>query len=78
MGSVTFSFLSFPSRNIAVGAIVADQLFPFIGDMSCDLRDPIQNGEKGKDFLEGRIYLDSLTHKQDQISCNAPISLNPC
>ncbi len=44
------------------GAIVTDQLLPFIGDVGGDLRDPVQDREQGKVSLEGGIYLGAVEH----------------
>ena len=44
------------------GAIVTDQLLPFIGDVGGDLRDSVHDREQGKVSLEVRVHLGAVEH----------------
>ncbi len=57
-----FLLLSLSPLDVTVGAIVKDQLLPFIGDVGGDFRDPIQDRKDGKVSLEVRVHLGAVKH----------------
>jgi len=48
-----FLLLSLSLEDVTVGAVVTDQLFSLIGDAGGDLRDPVQDRERGKVLIGG-------------------------
>src|SRR5262245_21086305 len=56
-------FFSFSPRYIAVVAVVADQLLPFVGDMRGEGCNPIQDGKDGEVFLEDGIHLRPIENR---------------